>query len=213
MNLLHSHKVKQMILEGEGVSLDFKKTITSCEKIAKTIVSFANNKGGMLFIGVADNGSVVGVKSEDEEKYMIEKACSLFIKPLLDPFFEEIYIDHKLVLIVHIKESDIKPHYALDNDKKWWAYIRVEDKSLLASKIVLDVLKKQHQNEGVLIEYSTKETELLKYLSNNDRITLGEYAKLINTSKRKASRVLVNLLLSGILKVNSSEKGEFFTSK
>ena len=28
--------IKKMIFEGEGVSLDFKKTITSCEKIART---------------------------------------------------------------------------------------------------------------------------------------------------------------------------------
>jgi predicted HTH transcriptional regulator len=44
--------LKRQIFEGEGVSLDFKKTITSCEKIAKTMVSFANNVGGRLLIGV-----------------------------------------------------------------------------------------------------------------------------------------------------------------
>ena len=66
--------VKKLIFEGEGVTLDFKKTITSCEKIAKTMVSFANNKGGRLLIGVADNGSITGVRSEDEERYMINRA-------------------------------------------------------------------------------------------------------------------------------------------
>lgn len=59
MSRLKTYQVKQMIWQGEGVSLDFKKTITSCEKIAKTIVSFANHAGGMLFIGVADRKSVV----------------------------------------------------------------------------------------------------------------------------------------------------------
>ena len=42
--------VKKLIFEGEGVTLDFKKTITSCEKIARTMVAFANNKGGMEII-------------------------------------------------------------------------------------------------------------------------------------------------------------------
>ncbi|MDB4904822.1 MAG: Divergent domain protein [Mucilaginibacter sp.] len=43
--------VKKLIFEGEGVKLDFKKTITSCEKIARTMVAFSNNKGGRLLIG------------------------------------------------------------------------------------------------------------------------------------------------------------------
>jgi predicted HTH transcriptional regulator len=43
--------VKKLIFEGEGVKLDFKKTITSCEKIARTIEAFSNNKEGRLLIG------------------------------------------------------------------------------------------------------------------------------------------------------------------
>lgn len=201
-----------MIFEGEGVSLDFKKTITSCEKIAKTMVSFANNKGGRLFIGVADDGTIKGVKSEDEEKYMIERACTFFAKPMLEPTFEELYIDDKIVLIVNISESDLKPHYALGDDKKWWVYIRVKDKSVLASKIVVDVLRKQHQEEGVLIEYSSKEKALLEYLEVNDRISLKEYAQMLNLSRRRASRILVNLVLSGVIRVHTTEKEEFYTA-
>ena len=42
--------VKKLIFEGEGVKLDFKKTITSCEKTARTMVAFSYNKGGRLSI-------------------------------------------------------------------------------------------------------------------------------------------------------------------
>src|ERR1700761_4497682 len=100
--------VKKQIFEGEGVSLDFKKTITSCEKIAKTMVSFANNRGGKLLIGVADDGSIKGVKSEDEERYMITKAAHIYAKPALEPKFEEVYFDNKLVLVVDIEQSNLK---------------------------------------------------------------------------------------------------------
>lgn len=84
--------LKRLILEGESVTLDFKKTITSCEKIAKTMVSFANNRGGKLLIGVADDGTIKGVKSEDEERYMITKAAQFYCRPQLDPIFEEIFL-------------------------------------------------------------------------------------------------------------------------
>src|SRR6195952_5221972 len=110
---MRAANIKKLIFDGEGVTLDFKKTITSCEKIAKTMVSFANNKGGRLLIGVDDNGTIKGVKSEDEERYMITKAAQLYARPALEPIFEEVYVDDKLVVVVEIMESNTKPHYSL----------------------------------------------------------------------------------------------------
>ncbi|RZM06103.1 MAG: ATP-binding protein, partial [Pedobacter sp.] len=154
--------IKRLILQGEGTTLDFKKTITNTEKIAKSLVAFANNKGGKLLIGVADDGSIKGVKSEDEERYMITKAAHHFCKPAIEPVFEEIYVDDKLVVVVSVAESDTKPHYALDENKKWWVYYRVQDKSILASKIIVDMLKSVDSQEGQLITYTEQEGKLFK---------------------------------------------------
>jgi predicted HTH transcriptional regulator len=204
--------IRKLIFDGEGVTLDFKKTITSCEKIAKTLVAFANNKGGRLLVGVADDGTINGVKSEEEEKYMLTKAAQLFCKPPLEPVYEEVYIDDKVVLVAEIKESDSKPHYALGEDKKWWVYIRVKDKSLLASKIVMDVLKRSNKDEGVFIEYSSKEKAILEYLENHKTITSREYSKLLKLPRRRAQRILVNLVLSGIIRLHTTEKEEYYTA-
>jgi predicted HTH transcriptional regulator len=204
--------IKKLIFEGEGVTLDFKKTITSCEKIARTMVSFANNKGGKLLIGVADDGTIKGVKSEDEERYMITRAAHFFARPALDPLFEEIYVDDKLVLVVNTSPSDLKPHYALAEDGKWWAYVRVKDKSVLASKIVLEVLKRSANDQGVLIEYSENEKSLLEYLEKNTRITIKECSELLKVGRRRAQRILVDLILSGLIRINTTEKEEFYTA-
>jgi predicted HTH transcriptional regulator len=204
--------VKKMIFEGEGVSLDFKKTITSCEKIARTMVAFANNRGGRLLIGVADDGTITGVKAEDEERYMITKAAQNFAKPAIEPVFEEIYVDDKTVLVVEIPDISPKPYYALADDGKWWVYVRVKDKSVLASKIVVDVLKRSSGNEGVLIEYSSKEKALLEYLDKTTRITIKECCDLLKIGRRRAQRLLVDLILSGIIRINTSEKEEFYTA-
>ncbi len=204
--------IKKLIFDGEGVTLDFKKTITSCEKIARTMTSFANNKGGRLLIGVADDGTIKGVKSEDEERYMITKAAQLYAKPVLDPIFEEVYVDDKLVLVVEIKQSSTKPHYALAEDGKWWVYVRVKDKSVLASKIVVDVLKRSADEKGVLIEYSSKEKALLEYLDKRERINIKEYCELLKLSRRNAQRILVNMILSGVIRIHTSEKEEYYTA-
>jgi predicted HTH transcriptional regulator len=204
--------IKKQIFEGEGVSLDFKKTISSCEKIARTMVSFANNKGGRLLIGVADNGTIKGVKSEDEERYMITRAAHIFAKPALEPIFEEVYVDDKLVLVVDIEASNLKPHYALGDDGKWWVYVRVKDKSVLASKIVVDVLKRSSSDTGVMLTYSDNEKTLLEYLEKTERITVLEFCKLLKLTRRRAQRILVDLVLSGVVRIHTSEKEEYYTA-
>lgn len=204
--------IKKLILQGEGTTLDFKKTINSNEKIAKSLVAFANNKGGQLLIGVADDGSIKGVKSEDEERYMITKSAHQFCRPAIEPEFEEIYVDDKLILVVTIHPSDTKPHYALDENKKWWVYFRVQDKSLLASKIIVDVIKKSGDPNGQLISYRDDEKKLFEYLGQQGRITLKEFSKITRSSYKKAQKVLVSLIISGLIQPHSSEKEEYFTS-
>ncbi len=204
--------VKKLIFEGEGATIDFKKTITNCGKIARTMVAFANNKGGRLLIGVADDGTITGVKSEDEERYMITKATLLYTKPILEPIFEEVYVDDKMVLAVDIAESAAKPHSALADDGKWWVYVRVKDKSVLASKIVVDVLKRSAANESVLIAYSSKEKALLEYLDKAAGITVAKCSELLKISRKRAQRLLVDLILSGIIRINTTEKEEFYTA-
>lgn len=204
--------IKKLILQGEGTTLDFKKTITNNEKIAKSLVAFANNKGGKLLIGVADDGTIKGVKSEDEEKYMITRSAHQYCRPAIEPEFEEVYVDDKLVLVVNIPESDTKPHYALDENKKWWVYFRVKDKSILASKVIVDVLKKNSSETGQFISYSDQEKKLFEYLGKEGRITLKQFSKLIKTSHRQAQKILVSLILTGLLLPHTSEKEEFFTA-
>ncbi|MDQ8005441.1 MAG: ATP-binding protein [Pedobacter sp.] len=202
--------IKRLILAGENVNIDFKKTISNCEKIAKTLVAFANNKGGKLLIGVADDGTIKGVKAEEEEKYMINKAAHQFCKPAIEPIFEEYMVDDKLVLVAEIPRSDTKPHYALDEQGKWWVYFRVQDKSVLASKILIEVLKKDGDNEGTLIAYTEQEKLLLEYLGENGRITLKEFSKLTRSAYKKAQKIIVNLILSGIILPHITEKEEYY---
>ena len=129
---------------------------------------------------------------------------------MLDPIFEEIYIDDKLVLVVNIAESETKPHYALGEDKKWWVYVRVKDKSMLASKLVVDVLHQAHKNNGVLITFADKEKLLFKYLEKNEKITLKEFAMMLKISRRNTAKILVPLILSGVLKVNTEANEEYY---
>lgn len=203
-------RIRKMLEAGEGESLDYKKEVSSESKIAKTMVSFANHKGGKLLIGVNDNRTIHGVAA-DEERFMLEKAAGFFCKPEIPIEITEWQIGKKTVLEVEIPMGDHKPYYALGDDGKWWAYIRVQDQSLLASKVVLDVITRESEKDGTVIQYSSKEKALLEYLAEYRKVTLKQYCKLLNISRRNASRILVNLISVGVIRVHHTEKEEFYT--
>ncbi len=205
-----TNHIEQLINGGEGEQLDFKKEISSSSRIAKTMVSFANHKGGTLLVGVNDDKTISGIK-EEEEKYMLEQAATFFCKPEIELTINEWYFGKKIILEVIIPRGEHKPYYAKDEEGKWWVHIRVKDKSLLASKVVVDVLRRQGSAESTVIEYSTKEKALLDYLSKQDRITVKEYCKLINISRWRAIKILVNLVSVGVIRTHTTEKAEFYT--
>ncbi len=203
-------RIKRYLIDGEGDMLDYKQEISSAHKIAKTMVSFANHKGGTLLVGVRDNRSIAGIRTEDE-KYMLDLAASFYCKPEIILEILEHDIGGKIVLECIVPEGEIKPYSAKGEDGKWWVYVRNKDKSLLASKVVVDVLRRQASSDGTLIEYGKNEEMLLKYLEENERITLNEFKKKVNISRWRASKILVNLISAGVIRNHTHEKTEFYT--
>ncbi|OYU97600.1 MAG: AAA family ATPase [Bacteroidetes bacterium B1(2017)] len=204
------HPLLLKISGGESEVLDFKKTISSASKIAKTMSAFANHKGGTLLVGVNDNKTISGARSEDE-KYMLDLAAHFYVSPEIDIQIHEWEMGDKSVIECYIPEGKDKPYYAKDEEGKWWAHIRVKDQSLLASKIVLDVLKRNSGKGQNIIRYTEHEQSVLKYLDKNHKATLKEICKLLNISRWRAQKMLVSLVSGGVVRSHTTEKTEFFT--
>lgn len=71
-------KIKETLTQPEGRRLEFKAELPEHSDVAKTVVAFANDAGGDLYIGVADDPrEVVGL---DEDKLVaIEEKISNII--------------------------------------------------------------------------------------------------------------------------------------
>jgi predicted HTH transcriptional regulator len=52
----------------------------------------------------------------------------------------------------------------------------------------------------------------LEYLDKNERITSKEYSLMLNLSRRSTHRILVNLVLSGVIRLHTTEKEEYYTA-
>ena len=187
-----------LIQQGEHQTQDFKYCISDSKKIARSLVAFANTDGGRLLIGVKDNGNIAGVRSE-EEYYMVEAAARIYSKPMIDFTTKQHFIDGKTVLEVMIKPSPDKPHYAVDENGKWWAYFRKDDENRLANKVMLEVWKKQKSTDGIMINYSDSEKILLDYLENHEKISVSKFARIAHLTYKQAEQIIINFRALDIL--------------
>jgi len=186
-----------LIQQGEHQTQDFKYCISDSKKIARSLVAFANTDGGRLLIGVKDNGNIAGVRSE-EEYYMVEAAARIYSK-MIDFTTKQHFIDGKTVLEVMIKPSSDKPHYAVDENGKWWAYFRKDDENRLANKVMLEVWKKQKSTDGIMINYSDSEKILLDYLENHEKISVSKFARIAHLTYKQAEQIIINFRALDIL--------------
>jgi predicted HTH transcriptional regulator len=122
-------ELQKMIREGESQRLDFKKTITDLAKIARTISSFANTEGGVIVIGLTDQGLVAGIDPA-EEMFAVESAARQYCSPPVPVVCTEDELDGRAVLVVEVAESSQKPHYVLDPGGRRYTCRREGDKTI-----------------------------------------------------------------------------------
>jgi predicted HTH transcriptional regulator len=200
----------QIIKGGEGLTTEFKRTIDSAFKIAKTIVSFANTSGGRLLVGISDSSAILGVVSELKELQKLEKATRELIEPKLLIRIKTVQIDGKKILAVEIEESQDKPHYAVNEKGERIIYIRVKDKSIPIPRLLM-------QGEGGAdkekLMASRHVKTLVAYLKDTDSVTAKVFSRIINISEKRAERMLNDLAAKQILLKISRAKPEAFSLK
>jgi hypothetical protein len=198
--------LRKLIEEGENQYLDFKYCVSDSRKIARTLTAFANSDGGRLLIGVRDNGSVAGIKS-DEEYYMVETAALLFCRPEILFNVIQHTTGGKTLLEVVVQKGDKRPYQAKDENGRWLTYFRNNDQNLLANRVLLQIWRKEKKRSGVMVKFGKAENMLMDYLDKNDSITISGFRKLARIPAYKAESILANLIIFKVLIMNSSEKG------
>jgi predicted HTH transcriptional regulator len=205
--------LRALISRGEGEELEFKKKTTHPTRISRTLSSLANTRGGQVLVGVDDDGRVVGVRDAEEEMFVLREAAAHYIEPPLTLHFREVETeDERIVLIVEVPESRNKPHRAQIAPGEWRSYIRVRDESVQTSSLTEKLLERQ-QPEARLekIPLNRDELRVLEYLRSTPRITVTQYTKLVNISRRRAYRTLIKLTLHGYLRYHDKEKEPYYT--
>ena len=95
----------------ESETVELKEVVV--DDIKKEIIAFANCNGGKLYIGVQDDGTVVGLDNPDGTALQISNMVRDAIKPDITMFlhYETLEEDGKKIVVLDIQRGTDRPYY------------------------------------------------------------------------------------------------------
>ena len=128
---------------GESLTAEFKREYT--EETKKTIVAFANTKGGILYIGINDNGTIAGVDNPDDTILQVSNAVRSAIKPDLTLFvnYTTERVKKSAIVVVTVQKGSSCPYYLAGKGiRPEGVYVRQGGSSVPASETaILNMIK------------------------------------------------------------------------
>jgi predicted HTH transcriptional regulator len=205
--------LRELVRRGESQGLEFKLKATHPEKIIREVVAFANTDGGTLLVGVGDDKSIPGLKFADDDEFSLCRAIEKHCFPEIHYILERVAVsDEREVLVFRIPKSDVRPHYVTfdPNQVERKVYVRLNDKSIQASKEVRQIIKWEDRAQNVKFTYGRKEGILMKYLDEHPGITVEGFSKVAQIPLWMASKTLITLVLANVLKFRPDETADVF---
>jgi ATP-dependent DNA helicase RecG len=106
--------VKHQVSIGEDSTREFKTDVRNVDSLAAEMAAFANGEGGVILIGVADDGSIPGLKQEDVRRInqLVSNAASQHVRSPLTVHTENIPIgDDRIAIALTISKGFDKPYF------------------------------------------------------------------------------------------------------
>jgi ATP-dependent DNA helicase RecG len=107
-------EMKAQISLGEDSHRQFKRDVTNVDSLAAEMAAFANSEGGTIFLGVADDGSLLGLSRSDVKRLnqLISNAASQHVRSPLTVQTENIRVgEDRVVIIVTLPRGQDKPYF------------------------------------------------------------------------------------------------------
>ena len=141
--------IKTIITQSEGRRLEFKETLPGRSDLSKTVVAFANDAGGDIYLGIRDAPrEVIGIA--EHELVAIEEQISDLIYsrcyPGILPEISFLSVDDKHLIKVSIYRGSMPPYYVKDKGKLHGTYIRVGSTNRLADEAIIAELERRKRN-------------------------------------------------------------------
>lgn len=169
----------------EGQNREYKRSLSDISSILETIVAFANNGGGEVFIGIDEKKGTVGVDIGKNTIENLALAISKNIEPALLPDIVIESIDEKKIIKIKVKESRIKPHF----------YKSIAYKRVGKTNITLNPQEIEEIISSRIKSLDFDETVSEATLNDIDKNALEKFRELVKQQKRIPDTNLSDKLL------------------
>jgi len=189
----------ELIGRGEDGRTQFKRNqdVTNAKSLGGEIVAFANRKGGRILIGVDDDGSIIGLSSDDIRRLnqLLANTATDCVRPSINIDTENISVGTKLVMVITIPEGLSKPYS--DNDGVFWVKSGSDKRRITAREEIQRMFQSADlvHADGIPVEGAT--------VSDVDMDHLGKYftkryGETIDDALEKAPNSSVSKLLNNL---------------
>lgn len=204
-------ELRKLIANGEGQYLEFKKKADHPDKIVREMVAFANSGGGILLIGIDDNGTISGLPFPEEDRYVMEAAIIRYSRPAVSYRLEIIPVGQgRSVLQYIVPDGTGKPYFWLSDKLKnsYSVYVRSKDQCLRASYEMFRFLASGRESESVT--FGPVELLLLAELGKSGFTTIRDFVQISGLGRKKVSALFISLCLRGMLQIIPGESHDLF---
>lgn len=111
---MNRDELLEMIALGEDSTRQFKADVRNADSLASEMAAFANSEGGVILLGVADNGSIPGLSREDVGRInqLISNAASQLVRSPLAVKTENVAVGKgRIVIVLTVPKGMDKPYF------------------------------------------------------------------------------------------------------
>ena len=128
---MSSDYIEELIRQGENTSIEFKRGDVRTENLAKELIAFSNSSGGVVLLGIEDNGGVQGLGNDRNYEQWVSNLSRNNVIPPINVDYTESVLEGKKIGIIQVPKGKDSPY----QDSSGRFYVRVGSTNRIASSV------------------------------------------------------------------------------
>jgi len=179
-------------LQVETETVEYKEKVN--DSLEKEVVAFLNAKGGVIYVGIKNNGDIVGIQNVDKTQLQIKDRLIFGVSPAVLSLISinTEFLNEKTVLRISIKEGGEKPYYIKSKGlSESGAFIRIGNSAQPMTNTMIHSFQNKYFPK-LLVNIESPEQELtfadlfIHYRRFNKPLNDNTFSKTLNFLTKEA---------------------------
>lgn len=192
---METGELLSIIANGEDSRHQFKSDVSRSESLAREMAAFSNAQGGIILIGVTDDGNIAGLGKDDIHRLnqLISNAATDHVRPPIAPTTQNFSLPDGKVMAISVSEGISKPYM----DKNLHVYVRsgADKRKVNSREELMRIFRNSTlvHGDGIPVHGSSTADIDKDFF---DAFLTKEYGMSINDSGTDISQILENMNLA-----------------